>query len=153
MPESWTINSETTLKAFFSDVEKKFREHKYLTYLAPRIGPDRSIDQNSLFHVWLTEFAAHLANCNKKDVTDGMVEGIKKTVKGLFYRDTGYEWMIHKVWCPLSKREKIDYTSSKKWKQGEMFLVLNWVQMFAAQKGLVLESKGEHAKLTRDQSS
>lgn len=153
MGESWTINSPSTLRAFHDHVDRLYGQHKYITFPTPRIGADRSITQNALFHVWLTEFAAHLANCNKKEVSDGMIEGIKKSVKGMFYRETGYEWMIHKVICPLTKREKTDYTSSKSWKHGEMFMVLNWLQFFASKHGCILESKGEHAKLTREQVS
>lgn len=81
-----------------------------------------------------------------------MVEGIKKTIKGLFYRENPYEWMVHKVICPLTKREKTDYTSSASWMVGEMYLVLTWMQIFAAQQGCILESKGEFAKRQREQN-
>jgi len=152
MGESWTVNSEQTKKAYIAKVEKDFSEYKYLTYAPPRIGIDRSIDQNSLFHVWCTEFAAYLTPCHTKEVTKGMLEGMKKTVKGLFYRENPYNWMLHKVICPLTKREKIDYTSSSSWKQGEMFLVLTFLQNFAATQGCALESKGEFNKLQRKQN-
>lgn len=150
--ETWTINSEATKKAFIANLDKLFNEHKYLTYPAPRIGADRSLGQNALLHVWLTDFGCHLAKCHFTQFTDGMMEGIKKTMKGAFYREYPYEWMIHEVVCPLSKRRKKDYTSSSKWKQGEMFLFLTWLQNFAATKGCVLESKGEFAKLQREQN-
>jgi hypothetical protein len=81
-----------------------------------------------------------------------MLEGMKKTVKGLFYRENPYDWMLHRVICPLTKREKVDYTSSSSWKQGEMFLVLTFLQNFAATQGCVLESKGEFNKLQRKQN-
>ena len=149
MGESWTVNSEHSKKAYIAQVERDFAEHKYLTYSPPRIGVDRSIDQNSLLHFWLTEFAAFLTPCHKKEVTPGMLEGMKKSIKGLFYRENPYEWMLHKVVCPLTKREKVDYTSSASWKQGEMFVVLTWLQNFAATQGCVLESKGEFNKLQR----
>lgn len=152
MGESFTVNSPSTLKSFHDHVDKLFGQHKYLTFTAPRIGADRSIDQNSLLHVWLTELAAYLANCHRKEVTEGMIEGLKRSVKGMFYRETGYAWMVHKVICPLTKREKTDYSSSKSWKQGEMFIFLNWLQVFGAKQGCILESKGEHAKLTREQN-
>lgn len=153
MGESWTVNSEQSKAAYKAQVDRDFAEHKYLTYNPPRIGVDRSLDQSALFHVWLTEFAAFLTPCHKKQVTKGMLEGIKKTIKGLYYREYPYEWMVHKVICPLTKREKTDYTSSSSWRQGEMFLVLTWLQQFAAGQGCVLESKGEFNKLQKLQNS
>lgn len=151
MTEAFTVNSEVTLAGYLQKVRKDYMEHRYVTYPAPRIGPDRSLDQNALFHVWLTEFAAHLTPCHKSEVTPGMLEGIKRSVKQMFYRESGYEWMVHAVKCPLTGREKKDWSSSKSWKRGEMFLVLTWLQMFAAEQGCILESKGQFHKLQREQ--
>lgn len=152
MGESYKVNSAITLDAYKSQVDAWFEKHKYITFPSPRFGVDRSIDQNGLFYIWLTEIAAFLTPCHKKEVTPGMVEGTKKTMKGMFYAHTKYEWIIHDVICPITKRSKKDYTSSASWKQGEMFEVLNFIQMWAATKGLILESTGEHAKLTREQN-
>lgn len=153
MGEQWRINSEQTKRAFHDQVDRWFAEHKYITFSPPRLGEDRSIDQNNLFHVWLTDLAAYMTPCHPKEVTEGMLDGIKKTIKGLFYRENPYEWMIHRVFCPITKREKIDYTSSSSWKVGEMYLVLTWLQIFAAQQGCILESKGEFAKRQRESNS
>jgi len=150
--EAWVINSDTTFQAFMVNAAALYAEHKYITYGAPRIGADRSLGQNAIFHLWLTDFGGHLSKCHYTQFTDGMMEGIKKTVKGMFYREYPYEWMVHEVECPLTKRKKTDYTSSSKWKQGEMFLVLTWLQNFAASQGCVLESKGEFQKLQREQN-
>lgn len=150
--ESWKVDSKLTRDAYKSQIDKWFDEYKYITFPAPRFGVDRSLDQSALFHVWLTEIAAFLTPCHKKEVTAGMLEGTKKTIKGMFYRQTQSPWMLHIVRCPITKREKSDYTSSKSWKRGEIFEVLNFMQIWAAGIGLVLESKGEHAKLTRDQN-
>lgn len=145
--ESWTVNSEHSYQAFIAHVRKLFDVHKYVTYGKPRIGADRSLDQNSLFHLWLTEYAAHLLDKDKKLVIEGELEGMKRTVKGTYYRTYGHAFMVHEIVCPKTKRSKKDYTSSASWKQGEMFAVLNYMQMMAAQDGLILESKGEHARL------
>lgn len=153
MPEHWTVNSEQTKAAFKAQIDRWWDEHKYLTFDAPRIGPDRSIPQNSLIHVFLTEFAAFLTPCHKKEVTAGMLEGIKRSMKGMFYRETGASWAVHKVKCPLTGREKTDYTSSSSWKRSEAFEFLTWLQSFAAEKGCVLESKGEFRKLQSEQNS
>lgn len=152
MGESWVINSDASLKAFVVNVEKLYGEHKYITYGSPRIGQDRSLGQNALFHLWLTDFGCHLAKCHYSQFTEGMMDGTKKSIKGLFYREYPRDWMIHEVECVITKRKKKDYTSSAKWKQGEMFEVLTWLQNFAATHGCVLESKGEYQKLQREQN-
>lgn len=153
MPEHWTVNSEQTKAAFKAQIDRWWDEHKYLTFDAPRIGPDRSIDQNSLFHVWLTEFAAFLAPCHKKEVTKGMVAGTKRTMKRLYYQQTGSKWMVHQVQCQLTGDHKPDFTSSADWGRGEMFDFLTWMQSFAGEKGCILESKGKFAKYQREQNS
>ena len=151
--ESWKVDSKVSRDLYKSQVDKWFDEYKYVTFPMPRFGVDRSLDQSALFHVWLTEIAAFLTPCHKKEVTEGMVEGTKKTIKQMFHQETQYPWMIHTVYCPISKRKKKDYTSSASWKQGEMFEVLNFMQVWAAGSiGLILESKGQHAKLTREQN-
>lgn len=150
--ESFTANSKTTRAMYHRQVDQWIDEHKYVTFPPPRFGLDRALTQSALFHVWLTEIAAFLTPCHKKEVTVGMVEGTKKTIKGMFYQHTQYEWMVHEVKCVITKREKKDYTSSASWKRGEMFEVLNFMQMWSATIGLVLESKGEHARLTKKQN-
>lgn len=152
MGQFHTVNSEHSLNAFLVNARALFEKHKYVTFPAPRIGPDRSLDQNALMHLWLTEYAAHLAKCDKREVTPGMLEGIKRTMKGGFYSYTNAAYMVHTVKCPKTGREKNDYTSSKSWKKGEMFDFLTWLQLQASYDGCVLESKGEYAKLQREQN-
>ncbi len=152
--EEFTVNSAQSKDIYKRQVDQWFYEHKYVTFPKPRFGADRSLPQSALFHVFLTEIAAFLTPCHRKEVTEGMIEGTKKTIKGMFYRETKHPWMIHKVYCPISKREKADYTSSASWKQGEMLEVLNFMQVWAASSiGLILESKGEHARLARRQNT
>lgn len=151
MPEFWTVNSDQSKTAFYKFVDELYEQNKYLTF-EWRIGADRSLTQNALLHVWITEWCSFLIKCHKSEVTEGMIEGAKRTLKGLFYGETKEKWMVHKVICPLTKREKTDYTSSTSWKHGEMFMFLTWFQNFAAFNGLVLEAKGEFLKLARKQN-
>jgi len=146
------VNSDISKKEFFAHVDKLYNEHKYLTFAAPRIGPDRSLDQNALAHVWLTEYAAHLLNKGKKQVTAGELEGMKRTAKKEFYRETRHPWMVYDVVSPKTAECKKDFTSSAGWKRGEMYEFLCWLQAMAAHDGLVLESKGEFAKLQREKN-
>ena len=46
-----------------------------------------------------------------------------------------------------------DYTSMKDWKKGEKLMFMNWLQMFAAQRGTILESKGEYLDAVKKQNA
>ncbi len=147
--EHWIVNSEHTLAAFFAHVKRQFAEHRYVTYRW-RIGADRSLDQNALFHVWLTEFCAFLTPCHTKEVTPPMVEMLKKEIKGWCYNENGWDWMVYELVSPLTGQVRKGFTSSKTWGRGEMFQVLTWFQALAATRGCVLEARGEHEKLKRE---
>lgn len=151
--KTFCVNSVMAFKAFCAWVWQQFQEHKYVTFVM-RIGPDRSLDQNALFHVWLTEYAAHLANINKKAVTKGMVEFLKRRAKKDYYTQTGNGWMLDRLVDPETGEDGTAfYASSADYKRGEMFLFLCWLQDTAANDGLVLESRGEYAKLQRIQEA
>ena len=151
MSESWVVNSDHTETAYIVNVKKMRAEHGYLTFTKPRIGKDRSIDQNKLLHVWATEYAAHLLDKSTKAVTKGELAGMKFEIKKRFNHHHVNNFMTHTVYNPLTKQSKKDYTSSKDWKRGEIYLVLDWLQLYAANDGLVLEAKGVFAKLKREQ--
>jgi len=146
------INSTASLMVFIKNTEKLYAEHKYITYAPPRIGEDRSISQNSLLHVWLTEYAAFILDKTKKSVTTGEIEGMKRAAKAGFLREhpACKQWMVHAITNPLTKESRSEYTSSASYKKGEMYLFLTYLQMVAAGDGLILESKGEFAKNQRE---
>lgn len=151
MSDPILINSEPALLAAIGKIRMLFTEYKYVT-LVPRIGEDRSLDQNALFHVWATEYAAHLISKDRRQVTKGELEGMKRIAKKSYYNETGLPHMVHCVVNPFNPEQtKLDYTSSKDWKHGEMFAFLTWLQIKAAGDGLVLESKGEFNKLQKQQ--
>jgi len=152
LTEPYKCDSVLTKEAYKAQVDRWFDEYHYITFPPPRFGVDRSIDQNSLFHMWLTDIAAFLTPCHKKQVTKEMREGTKRTIKGMYHQYSQAPWMICVIHCSITKRQKNDYTSSADWKRGEIFLVLNFMQMWAATIGLILESRGEHAALTRKQN-
>ena len=112
--------------------------------------PGRSLDQNALFHVWLTLYAGHILKKDRKLVSKAELEGMKRIVKKKFYQQFGYPWMLIKPINPFTLEEgKTDYASSSDYKTGEMFQLLTWLQMQAANDGLVLESTGEFSKLQK----
>jgi len=153
MPEVWTVNSAPSLVAYHKHVDRMYEEHKYVTFSPPRIGPDRSIDQNSLLHVWATEYVAYILKKDKRQVTKGELNGMKRIIKKKYTaaHPDSYKWMVYELVNPFNTSEtKKDYTSSKSWKRGEMFLVLTWLQMTAAEDGLILEAKGAFKKNQRE---
>lgn len=156
MTDRWVINSTPALVAFIKTVERTYSEHKFITYTEPRIGPDRSISQNALLHVFLSEYAAYILKRDKKEVAKdrGLMEGMKLDAKKKFvlHHPENTSWMVHEVIGPMSGSKKKAYTSSSNWKRGEMFVFLTWLQMLAANDGLILESKGEFNKLQREQN-
>jgi len=153
MAEHWIINSDHTLAAFIASVKAIRAEHGYITYSAPRIGKDRTMDQNALFHVWCTEYAAHLLKKTKKQVTKGELEGMKIMVKKRFHVSHVNNFMIHTIIDPFTGGSRNAYTSSADWKRGEAFMVMEWLQLYAANDGLILESLGQYDKLKRKQTS
>jgi len=154
MSESWTINSDNSLIAFIANVKSLYEKHKYITYSKPRIGIDRSIDQNSLFHLWGSIWIAHKLEKHYKTITKAELAGIKRTVKKMFLvaHPESRDWMIQEITDYTTGQTKLDYTSSSDWKTGEMFMVLTFMQLEAANQGLILESTGEFAKNQREQN-
>lgn len=149
MGESYKTNSEQTKKAFLKFASDLIDKEKYVTW-SWRIGKDRSLDMNALFHVWATEYAAHLLDKNKKSVTEGELEGMKRTLKREFYLETKYKWMILDVVPVRGGDSKKDYRSSANYKTAEMFEFMCWMQAVGANDGLILESKGNYAKRERE---
>jgi hypothetical protein len=150
--KTFVVNSLPSLIAFIATAKKLYEEVKYVTFTW-RIGEDRSLDQNALLHVWLTIYAAHLLNKDRKKVSEEELEGMKRISKKKFYCQYGYSWVLIRPINPFTGEEgKVQYRSSKEYKQGEMFIFLSWLQMTAAENGCVLESHGEYKKLQREQN-
>jgi len=150
--KTFVVDSLISLTAFCAFVKTLFGKGKYITFTW-RLGADRSLDQNAIFYVWLTEWAAHLAGISKKEVMPQMVEFLKRKVKKRYYLETGNSWMLDKLVNPETGEDSgIIYKSSADYGMGEMFLLLSWMQMTAAEEhALVLESRGQFSKLQREQ--
>lgn len=153
MSESWQMNSESSFTAGVAHLRKLYDEHKWVT-IKWRIGKDRSLDQNALFHVWCTEWIAHKLGKHPKAVLKNELAGMKRTVKKIFLLayPEAKDWMTHEITDYAENKTKKDYTSSADWKTGEMFTVLTFMQLEAANQGIILESKGEFAKNQREQN-
>lgn len=149
MPEQWTLDSDHTEAAFIAGVRALRAEHGVITYSAPRIGKEVSLDQKALFNIWVRAYAAHILDKTPKQVTLGEHEGMKRHIKKCFNSQHPNKFMVHDVINPVTKQSKKDYTSTKAWKVGEAFIVMEWLQLYAANDGLILESLGQYEKLKR----
>ena len=100
--------------------------------------------------MWLTLYAAHLLDKDRKQITEAELEGMKRIAKKKFYTQFGYAWMLFKPINPFTKEEgKPQYRSSSEYLTGEMFQLLTWLQITAANDGCILESTGEFSKLQK----
>jgi len=147
----FTVDSARTLAEAHRWLDANFKAEGFTRYKC-RHGKSASLPMNALLHVWLAELAGHFAKCDPKEVSINMAEGMKRTAKGLCYRETAWSWLVHDVFCPMTHRAKVDYTSSASWAKGEKSDFLNWLQAFAAQHGCILESKGEFSELKKAQN-
>lgn len=153
MNKDWpiTVNSEPSFTAYCATIRKYYDEYHYLTFSEPRIGPDRSLDQNALLHVWAAECWFHYQSLPKGKIKSDEMESIKRSLKKMAYIENRWPWLLHTVVDVFDgNKSKKDYTSSKTWARGEMYMFLTWLQMRAANDGLILESKGEFNKLQRE---
>jgi len=147
---TFVVNSEISCAAFARWAHEKWKEHKYLTFVF-RAGVERSLDQNALFHIWLSLYAAHLGKIDHRNVSEEMIEFMKRKAKHLYYLQTGSDWLVKTLVNPRTgAKGKPYYRSSAEYKTGEMFQLLTWLQNTAANDGLVLESKGQYQKLQKE---
>lgn len=152
MREGFLVNSESSKAAYHAQIDDDFEKEKYLTYPPPRKGKDRSIDQNSLFHLFCSMWIAHKLGKHYKQVEKFEMAGMKRTVKKLYYiAHPEAHWMLQVITDYTTGERRKDYTSSKDWLAGEMFQVLEFMQNVAAEQGLILESRGEFNRLQQKQ--
>jgi len=134
-------------------IRAAWAKHKYLRVRWEE-GVVRSLDQNALLHVWISEFAAHVLKKPKKEVTKHEKEAMKITCKFHFYQETGCEWMLIKVADMFTQdRSAIAWESTADYGFENMFVFMTWIQTTAFERGLTLESKGEYQKLQKSQTA
>lgn len=150
MQNNFTVNSARSLAEAHKLLDQHFKECGYTKYQFKHDTP-ATLPMNALLHVWLTEFAAYLIKCKVEEIDEGAIEDIKRTMKRACYHETGQPWLIYRMTCPLTGSSKVDVTSSAKWSKGEKCFFLDFLQSYAAKKGLILESKGEYKKLKEKQ--
>lgn len=146
MASNFTVNSSQSLAKAHAMLDQHFKECGYTQYQFKHDAP-ATLPMNKLLHAWLTEFAAHLIRCKPEDIDDGAVKGIKRTMKLACYHETARPFLVCRITCPLTGKSKMDVTSTAEWSRGDKCFFLDFLQAYAAQKGLILESRGEYKKL------
>lgn len=144
----WVINSPERLRYFMEAIPKQWDEAKYLK-VTVREGKARTLDQNSLFHVWSRQYCAFVLQKHEKLISDAEHEAMKLTLKRHFYAAERNPWMLCTVTDYFTKETKRDYVSTTRLERGEMFMFMEWIQNKAAEQGLLLEAKGEFAELSK----
>lgn len=143
---TFTVCSLRTAARMQEMVAEIFERDRYAVF-SWRTGPLSSMPQLALFHIWLKKWAAHALHKPEADVSPNELAGMKRSVKARYYHETSAPWMVETIADPLAPgRTRTDYTSAAAWEVGEMFAVMEWMQLKAAEQGLVLEAIGEYQK-------
>lgn len=150
--EGFTVNSKQTLDFAIKWITDNFEKHKYSTY-SVRHGESRSLNQNALFHVWCTEYAAFALKKHKTEVSEGEREGVKRYFKRVAYNENAWPWLIVELLNIETGQKKKDFRSSGSYKAPEMFQFLTWIQAYCMDRGCLLESKGEFKHKQQQQNN
>lgn len=122
-----------------------------IAWKAEPYKPPRSLDQNSLLQVWARDFARHVLDRNK--ITAEEQEAMRITLQRHCYAATGWPFLIEEQIDLFTGEAKVGRRSTTKFKKGEMFDFMSWIQAAAADRGLILESQGEYAELQGRQAA
>lgn len=108
---------------------------------------ERSMSQNALLHIWVREYAAMRFKKPYKGVDKADEDNVKIIFKQACYQDARYDWLCKRVTNLDTNLFAVVLKSTSEYDKGEMFMFMEWVQAYAAQKGLLLESMGEFGRL------
>lgn len=152
MSKKHIVNSASSARRMQEIVLELFDKEKYVTFTWST-GPLSSMPQKALLHIWLRTTVSRLVKCAEKDVSVEEVESLKRTLKAYFYHETAAEWMMTQMRELVPPyRTRSEYSSSSKWTRGQMYEFLTWFQMWAANRGIVLESSGEYAEMRKSEN-
>jgi hypothetical protein len=152
MKKHYLVNSRRTCELMKLQVEQAFSEGKYIRFQWETGEPIKQ-EQLALFHIWLRKWVGHNFHKTDDEVSKHEIEKFKQEVKEQYYQETGAYWMVETVPDKLSANgQRVRMTSAASWSNGEAFKIMEWMQMKAAERGLILESTGEHQKLKEQQT-
>lgn len=143
----YTVYSVRTCAEFLKIAEALFEKDGYVAF-SWKCGPTSSMPQKALIHIWFKKWVAFMFKKPEDMVTENEINAMKRSVKARYYHATGAAFMVEELVDPLApSKKRTEYTSIADWSPGECYAVMEWMQIEAAERGLILESIGEHKKL------
>lgn len=109
-------------------------------------GDRRRLSQNNLFQHWARKYAAFIKGCDPKSIDEQTHERTKTGLKLRCYLNTGWRFMVNSFKDDSCSEPYLVPKSSAELEVGEMFSFMEWLQVYAAEQGLILESQGEYLK-------
>ena len=104
----------------------------------------RSMEQNALFQVWTREIGEFVF---EREISETEHDAIKIDLQRRCYVDTSWPFLVRTLPAPITGKPKIERTPTSKMGKWDMHEFMNWIQRFAAEQGLLLESQGEHSEM------
>lgn len=146
----FTVNSMQTMLDFCRTVKEMYGDGAYIIFNW-RIGKQASMPQKALVHIWFRKYASHLLKKPERDLSNTDLYAMKRSAKVHFYNETHESFMVEEIVDPFHPDKKRDeMTSIAAWAQSECYLFMMWLQEKAMHDDLILESIGEHQKLTQE---
>ncbi|GLS27756.1 hypothetical protein [Marinibactrum halimedae] len=145
MGAAWTINSDQTLKAFTQHVSELYQKHKYITYTQPRIGADRSLDQNALSHIWYGQIDKALSQPTGSSRRYCKLHFGVPLMRGECEKfRVAYDTVLKHRDYPEKLQIMDFFTVTSLMSREQMTRYMATIQQhFASEHGITLESKGE----------
>lgn len=107
----------------------------------------RSLSANALFQVWTRQVGEFVF---KREITEVEHDAIKIDLQRRCYQDTAWPFLVRTLPAPITGRAKIERTPTSSMGKWDMHEFMNWIQRFAAEQGLLLESQGEHSEMKQE---
>ena len=155
MPETRTARNIEELREIFVTAKGELEKHGYLSVAFSPYSMQvedftlSSLPQKALKAIWIRKAASHAYQRDEKNLEDQQIEGMNRYMKLLCYQSTKQKYLLRHIEHPETHEVKLEVTSSAKWDKGEMKFFLDWMQAYWAERGLILEAKGEYAELSK----
>lgn len=151
--DQFIINSRQTLLNFKAELDQTYGDGAYLLITVKK-GKEATMPQKALVHIWFKQYAAYLYKKREKDVTKLDIDSMKRACKVRFYNETQELFMFEIIADPFHPDHKRkEMTSIATWSQGQCYQFMTWMQDLAMHGGLILESIGEHQRLTHESNT
>lgn len=107
----------------------------------------KSVEQLGLVHVWFRVYASEAWGVSMSSLSEDEQRRIKTSFKRQCYAQTHYDFILQPTTDVLTGEKGRELRSIESYDMGELYLFMDWMQMYAANNGVTLEARGEHARL------